>query len=307
MVVKRSGHARVGPVDTPCRPGDAPRMDRATRAAATLVVVTAMVAGACGNEPQIPELTDPTEILAAAAATTAAATTVHIDATADGQLSLGLAGATAPFELEGSTATADVDLIAGEGRATFALPGILGLRGEVIVVDGTAYAKTSLSGPDYVAVEMGGVAPTEPGGPSASPATASFLAALTQALARPELEPTKGADTDCGTNTCYTVTVELTADEIASLLGDGAGLDLPIPGDLPIPLPDLSSIASLDATVVVEKGSGHLARLTLVVGTGAEAAVASATAEATIEARFSKWDEDVTVEAPPADQVQGGG
>ena len=274
--------------------------------ARALVLAAAALLAACGSEPQIPELTDPTEILTAAAASTAAATSVHIDATADGQVSLGLAGATAPFELEGATATADIDLAAGEGRATFALPGILGIRGEVIVVDGTAYARTSLSGADYIAVPIGG-APGEPPGASGSPVTASFLAALTQALARPELEPTKGADTDCGTNACYSVTIELTADEIATLVGDGIGLDLPIPNDLPIPVPDLSSIAGIDATVLVDKGSGRLAGLSLVVATGADAAVASAAAEATVEARFSKWDEPVTIEAPPADEVQGGG
>lgn len=281
---------------------------RAGRFAALVggLALLASIAG-CGSEPQIPELTDPTEILATAAATTAAATSVRIGATADGQLSLAVGGASAPFELEDSTATAEIDLAVGEGRATFAMPGILGLRGEAIVVDGTAYLKSSLTGTDYIAVPFGGNGPAGSPGPSSSPAAASFLAAFTEALSRPELAPTKGADTECGTTSCYTVTIELTPDELAGLLGDGVGVDLPIPSGLPIPTPDLSSIAAIDATVLVEKGSGRLAGLTLVVGTGADAAVASAAAEATIDVRFSEWDEGVTVEAPPADQVQGGG
>jgi hypothetical protein len=289
-------------------------MERASsraRVVGTALVVLGVVATtltACGGDPTVPELTDPTEILTAAATTTATATSVRADLTADGELSLGVGGATAPFLLDDATANAEIDLAAGEGRATFAIPGILGLRGEVIVVDGTAYAKTTLTGPQYVVAPIGAVDPSPSS--SAAPDTASMLAALTEFLARPELAPVKGDDTDCAAGTCYAVTVELTADEVAALLGEaggGGGLDLPIPGGLPIPMPDLSSISSLDVTALVDKATTRLSGLRLVASSGGESGSSAAPSEATVEVRFTGWDEDVSVEAPPADQVQGGG
>ena len=276
------------------------RRPAAFAAAAILTIALA----ACGGDPPVPELTDPTEILAAAAGQTAAATSVHIDLTGEGELSLAVGPGSAPFIIDDTTASADIDLVAGEGRATFAIPGVLGLRGEVIVVDGTAYAKTSLTGAQYMAVPVGAPGPADP---SAPPASASMLAALTELLARPELAPVKGDDVDCGGSTCYAVRVELTADELAGLAGEGAGIELPIPSGLPIPIPDLSSLAGLDVTVQVEKATTRLAGLTLVATTSADAGVAGAGVEATADLRFSKWDETVSVDAPPADQVQGGG
>lgn len=269
---------------------------------ASLLVAIPMLFAACGSEPAIPELTDPTEILEAAAAQAAVATSVRMDATGEGELGFGMAGADAAFELTDSTVSADINIAGGDARVTFALPGILGLRGELIIVDGTAFAKTSLTGPQYVSVPLGAGADD----PSASPAAASLLAAITEALAQPGLEPVKGEDADCGGTSCYSVSIELTADELVALIsgddgagGTGGGIDLPIPSGLPIPLPDLSGIVGADLTVLVEKGTGRLARLTAVLD-------AAETAQATIDARFSGWDEGVTVEAPPPDQVQGG-
>lgn len=285
-------------------------MHRATRPVAALALLAAIVATlvtACGSEPPVPELTDPTEILTAAATTTAAATSVHIDLTADGELSLGVGGAAAPFTLDETTVNAELDLAAGEWRATFAIPGVLGLRGEVIVVDGTAYAKTTLTGPQYVAVPVGDA--SAPVDPSASPGTDSALVALSEFLSRSELAPVKGDDVECGGTTCYQVTVRLTVDELAALLGEGAGIEAPIPSGLPIPMPDLSGVAGVDVTVRVEKATTRLAGLTLVATTGAgdgSAESAGAAATVTAEIRFSNWDEAVSVEAPPADQVQGG-
>lgn len=266
-----------------------------TTTLAALAMAATLVA-ACGGQQSVPELTDPTEILAAAAATTAAATSVRIDLTAAGELAIDLTGtgSGAPIELADTTVTADVDIEAGDARATFAIPGLLGLRGELIAVDGTAYAKTSLTGPLYQTFTLGEAAPTDP---AASPDTASMLTALTEFLAQPGLDPVKGEDVECGTATCYAVTIELTPEELAALGADGA--ELPIPSGLPIPIPDLGDFG-LDLTVRVEKSTTRLAGLTAGVTMGTSG-------EATAEIRFTKWDEDVTISAPPADQVQGGG
>ncbi len=271
---------------------------------AVALVATAMfLVAACGGTPTASALTDPTAILEAAAAQAAEATAVHVGATADGALNLDLmgTGSATPLQLTGSTANADVDITGGDARVTFSLPGVLGLRGELIAVDGTAYLKTSLTGPNYRTIATGGA----PADPSASPDTASMLANLTTFLARPELAPTKGEDVDCGGTTCYTVTIELTPEELAALTAEGGAFSLP--SDLPIDLPDMSG-TTVDLTVRVEKDTTRLSGLTAVIGTGTPAASGTTTAgDMTVELTFTKWNEAVSVSAPPADQVDPAG
>lgn len=265
---------------------------------ASLLVVTAFVLTACGGEPALPELTDPTEILQAAATNATAASSVHVDLQADGELRLATGPATTKLSLDDMSASADLDLAEGEARVTFTAPGILNLRGELIVADGTAYVKTSMTGSDFHSLPIG----SAPGaGSSVSPAPSldgeSIVSGLARFLATPGLAPVKGADVECGGTTCYSVTIELTADELAGLgLGN---LELPVPTNLPVPMPDFGGIATLDLTAEVEKDTRRLAGLTIEAG-------AADTASATLDLRFSKWDEPVDIEPPPADQVSDG-
>ena len=264
----------------------------------------AVLAAACGGSPAASELTDPTAILQAAATQTAAATSVHLDATADGALNLDLTGAgtATPLQLTGSTANGDIDIKGGDARVTFALPGVLGLRGELIAVDGTGYLKTSLTGPNYRTMALGtGASPQ----PSASPNTASMLAALSTFLAKPELAPTKGADVPCGSKTCYQVSISLTPEEIAALSKDTGSIALP--SALPVPVPDLGNV-SVDLTVDVEKDTNHIAGVAAVIGTGQPAASGTTGGnDLKLGVTFSTWNEAVSISAPPADQVQSGG
>ncbi len=276
--------------------------------ATALVIAVAVLVGACGGDPAVPELTDPTEILQAAATTAATATAVHIGLTADGSLSFDVTGTGvgAPIELTDTTASVDLDLAGGDARATFAIPGLLGLRGELLVVDGTAWAKTSLTGARYLEFALGDALP---GDPPATGAPTSTIAALTDFLARPELEPVKGADVDCGSTRCYGVSLELTADDVAALVGEatgtgGTGSGLPIPADLPFPIPDLGGVG-LMLTVRVEKSTTRLAGLTATAA--GEPAGAGVQRDLVLEVTFSKWDESVSISPPPADQVTDGG
>ncbi len=268
------------------------RFPRSLLASAT---AASILVAACAGGQSAPELTDPTEILTAAAGQLAEATSVHVDLTADGSIDLDLtgSGSGAPLELADTTASADLDISRGDARLTFALPGVLGLRGEVIVVDGTAYAKTSLTGPLYQSMPL-----DEAGAalPSASPDAESMLASLTDFLTQSGLDPVKGADVECGTTSCYVVTIALTPEGLSSLDGGDAGLALP--SGLPIPIPDLGDV-SLDLVIQVEKPTRNLAGLTASITTGGPA-------ELTAELRFSKWNESVSISAPPADEVQGG-
>jgi hypothetical protein len=254
------------------------------------IVVAALAAGACQSAPPAPELTDPNAILAAAVTTAASATSVRIDATADGTVALDLGlGAASEVDLSGTTVSADLDLEAGDARATFSAPNLLGITGELIVVDGTSYVKTSLTGPKYVTQAIGTEAPTPSEGISAS-----FLQDLTDFLANPALDPVKGEDVACGSTTCYRVEISLAPEELAAL---GAGdIEAPAALPIPIPIPDMSA-ATVDLAVLVAKDTTRLAGLEATVDLGAGAGTATA------DITFSKWDEDVSISAPPADQV----
>ena len=253
-----------------------------------LAAVIAIVVAGCGG-PSAPALSDPNEIIAAALASTETAKSVHLDATIDGTATIALpgAGGGAPIELDGTTAAVDLDIAGGAVRATFAAPALFNLTGEAIVVDGKAYLKTTLLGPRYQVVDLGQTLTIDPSD------TGGMLDALGDFLLTPGLDPTKGDDVACGSTQCYTVKVDLTAEELVAL---GGGAAVPMPG-LPV---DLTG-ASLAVTVRVEKDlPHHLAGLTAAVTAGDGNVL-------TLDAILSRWDEPVSITAPPADQVTGGG
>ena len=206
------------------------RIRRFAPPAGTIVALAAaMFLGACQSAPPA-TLTDPREILAAAVTATAAARTVRIDGSADGTVGLEITGFDSPsaVELDGTTFSADLDLEGGDARATFSAPGLLGLTGEVIAVDGASYLKTTLTGALYRTLSIGAEIP-EPSGA----VRASILEGLTDLLARPELDPVKAEDVACGNTTCYRVEITLSPADLAAL---GAG-DLEAPTGLPDPDP----------------------------------------------------------------------
>jgi hypothetical protein len=259
-------------------------MIRRASALAALTIVAA-VASACG--PSAPALTDPTEIVTAALTSTEAAKSVHMDVAVDGTATIALPGAGtsgAPIKLDGTTAAVDLDLANGAAKATFTAPALFNVTGEVIVVDGKAYLKTTLQGPQYQVVDLGQALAVDPTD------TSSMVDALGDFMLKPGVDPVKGDDVACGSAQCYTVTADLTAEELAALGGTAAPTGLPV---------DLAG-ASLAVTVRVEKDlPHHLAGLNVAVTAGDGNVL-------TLDAIMSRWDEPVTITAPPADQVKNG-
>ena len=121
---------------------------------------------------------------------------------------------------------------------------------------------------------------------------------LRDALTQPGVDPTLGADVTCGNSQCYAVTINLTPEELAAL-GADAG-DAPLPSDLPVPLP-LPSLGNqtVDLTFTVTTDTNQLAGLTTKIDGGQDGTI-------TADLTFSGWNEDLTITAPPADQVGGG-
>jgi hypothetical protein len=260
-------------------------MIRRTAALPTAIAGLTLALAACGGDgaSSAPALTDPTEIVTAALTSTEAATSVHLDVGFDGTITLtlpigGLGGGGTPIDLTDATATADIDFADTAARATFAIPNMFGLGGEVIAVDGRAYVKTTLTGPLYTE-SAATDAPVDPSD------TSAIIDTLGDLLLSDSVELTKGDDVPCGAMTCYTVATQLAADD----LGLGTGL---FGGMI-----DLGG-ATIALTIRVEQGApNHLAGLTGVL------TMADGTT-LTIDVTASKWDEPVTIAAPPADQIK---
>lgn len=260
---------------------------------ATLGLLSGFVAAvaACGG-PALPALTDPGEIIAAGFASTQTARTVHVDITVDGEINADLSGGTGTattFPLTGTTASADVDMAAGKAHATFAVPALLNLNGELIQIGGTSYLKTSLGGPLFEVQEAVDSLPVDPTDAS------GIFDDVGEFLQADGVDPVKGDDVECGGKQCYTVMIELTADELAALGTDApAAGDLPVDlGDLPVDLGDLS----LAVTVRVEKDTHRLAGAATVISLGEMGSL-------TVDVSASKWDEPMDISPPPADQIK---
>ncbi len=252
-----------------------------------LLAAMAMLVGACnGSTPQGPALTDPKEILTAALKSTEAAKSVHLDVTVDGKATVKLPNTSGPgttVELAGTTASADVDFVKPAARATFSAK-VTGLTvgGEIIAIDGKTYTKTTLTGPLYTesAASAAPVDPSNLGG---------ALDNLGDVLLKDAGALVKGDDVACGSGQCYTVTTTLSPDELG-LSGPGAGAVANLPIDL--------TGATVKVTVAVEKSLPyHLAGITAVLTTPNGNAV-------TVVVTASKWDQAVSISAPPPDQVK---
>jgi hypothetical protein len=285
--------ATAGPTAIGPRRLTAPVSRVPRQALAALAAAATLAVGACQSAPPPTELSDPRAILAAAATTTTAAKTVRIDATVDGTVALDLIGigAASSIELTGTTVSADLDLDDGDSRVTFSAPGLLGLTGELVALDGTSYLKTTLTGPLYQVQPIGGDLPAPSGA-----VRATVLQDVTDLLSNPALDPVKADDAECGSTTCYRVEIALSAADLAAL--GAADLEAPAGLPVPIPLPDLSA-ATVDLTVLVAKDTTRLAGLTANADLGVAGTVI-------LELTFSKWDEAVSISAPPPDQLAPG-
>ncbi len=255
----------------------------------------AVLIAACSGGATASPLSEPKDILAAAAKATQGAKSFHLDATVDGSITADLtgSGSGAPINLSGTTATADVDIANSAAHATFTAPSLFGLSGEAIAVGGKAYLKTTLTGDQYQVTDTGSLTSQLPMGsadPNASPMASDMVSGLTDALSQPGVDPVKGPDVACGSKQCYTVTINLTPEEIAALGADAGATSLPID----------TSDATIDIAFQVEKDTNYLAGVNLGVTSAKQGNLK-------IALTFSKWNEPVTVTAPPADQVKPAG
>jgi hypothetical protein len=251
-------------------------MHRRARALPALLVVAAIALGACGAAT--PALSDPGDILTKAVEALQKAKSLHLEATVDGTASMDLLGTgeASDLALTGTSLTADLDVETGDASLELAVPSLLGLTAEVIVVGEDTYLKSSFTGEKF---QKGSTSdpglPVDPSDPQQS------LKDLQEWLAKPEVDPKKLDDASCGSKSCYQVEINLSAEDLKTLVPDSGDM-----GDAVVVL-----------TVLVEKDTLRPASLVVKV-------TATDVGELTVTLTLSKWDESLGITAPPADQVE---
>ena len=265
------------------------------RLAAPLAVALLVLVG-CSSGP--PPIEDPREIVSQGVQTLQKATTVHLRVDLAGSVPLDLGGAGSPAEpipLDGTTIEGDMDIPGQKLDLTFAVPPLLGLTGNVLMIDKAAFLRIPLLGPKWIKQPASGSGASAIGAVS-DPQQA--LADIRQALQDPKLDLQKLADDKCGSKDCYRVRMTLPTDELAGEVSAALGPAVPLGSAAP--LPSGSAAATLD--VWVEKDTLRIAKVAIEAALGT-----AATLKATLI--LSKWGEPVTIEAPPPGEVDetGGG
>jgi len=93
-------------------------------------------------------LTDPAEILTRGAEATSEADSFHVEVTVAGTVEDPDTGSSMP--LDGVSVTGDVDVANEAAHVTFAVPFLLGLSGEAIILGEDMYLMSSLTGDKWV-------------------------------------------------------------------------------------------------------------------------------------------------------------
>jgi hypothetical protein len=181
------------------------------RLSPALLLLTIALAACSG---QGPALTDPKEIITQGMQATSEATSLHLDLTVSGTLTIAETGGT--FNLDGTTAGGDFDIANETARLTFSIPSVFGLSGEAIQIGTDSYVKTSLTGELYTktTVEDGDV-PTDP---------EQVFAQVESFLDEEGVVSEKLDDVSCGDRQCYAVRLTIPTSLLASA-GDAAGVD----------------------------------------------------------------------------------
>lgn len=238
-----------------------------------------LVLAACGSAT--PALSDPNEIITTGLEATTGAQAFHMSAEVSGTVTIPDSGGT--FTLDGTSLDADLDLEAQSFHMTLAVPALLGMTAEIVQIGTDQYVKSSLTGPKWQHTE---VAAGDPVSEVTDPT--AMLESANDFLATEGVETKKLDDSECGSASCYHVQLTIPAE----VLGDAADAT---GGVLPSDVLGDGLVLDLYFT----KSDNRLAQVT----TGVDS---ESVGTLTLTVTFSSWDESVTVEAPPANEVEEG-
>lgn len=246
-----------------------------------LLVVLAGILAACGAAT--PALTDPKEVISKGLEATANLKSFHMELTVDGTVKDPSSGNT--FPLSGTSITGDVDLAAKKVAATFA---VMGFNGEARFLDNASYLKMSLTGPKWVKSD---VTPSASGNPAAAlDDLKGSIDQLRTFLDRDGVDSRLLDGATCNDRPCYHVKVTLSPALLDAAAAD-AGQSSMKPRQL---LPN-----GLALDLFFDREKLYLSRVAVDL-TGSQVGDLNAALS------FTKFDEGVTIDAPPSDQVTEG-
>jgi len=272
---------RISPKVT-LRPSVVFQGDPVIRRPIVLVIATlAVVLGACQSSPQASPVSDPKVILTNTVMSLKDVKTLEFSGTFTG------AAKVQGLDLDLSTVklSGQADLPNQKAKATLDAPSLLGTKIDSILIDTTAYYK--VAGPAALLLHASADKWTTVAVPSAGSIfdvakdPTSAVQQLEAQLEKLPSPPVKGADDKCGDQDCYHVTIQVPAAQVKA--NDPTGM---INGDV-----------TLD--VWSRKSDFRPARLGITAAT-----VDMGTIGASIDIQY---DVSVSIEAPPADQVEAGG
>jgi hypothetical protein len=249
---------------------------------APVLLLTSLVLAACGGSA----LTDPKDIVANGLDATGDLGSFHVSVAVTGNVIEPKSGTS--ITLDGTTLEGDV-ATSGSASLTFAVPLLLGLKGDLLLIDGDLYVKTTLTGAKWSHQALPFPSP-DASDASASPGTdpKAMIAELRKFLAKDGVVTKKLDDVTCGDRQCYHVQVSIPSSLMADagakasmnpadIFGDALVIDLQF---------DKAKLWLTSASVSID--SAKIGTLSLTI-------------------TLSAFDEPVTVSPPPADQVQEGG
>jgi hypothetical protein len=250
---------------------------------AALASTTSLVLAACGGAPAAPAVTDPKEILTQTVLSLKDVKTIEMTGSMTGTLQAAELGGT--LDLSSVKINAALDIPNQKGKVNVDAPTVLGTKVDAIFVDGAAYLKVDgllssmmgagLTPGKYTKTDI----PKSSGEAVTNPAEiAKGVDAFKAALDKLPTPPTKGPDEKCGDQDCYHVTLKVTAADLATLGSDAGAFD----GEMSIDVWSRKSDVR-PAKVAFSMTSSQIG---------------------TIGMTFEfKYDVNVAVDAPPADQI----
>ena len=230
-------------------------------------------------------LTDPAEILTRGAEATSEADSFHVAVTMDGTMTDAETGASMP--LDGVTVEGDVDVAAEAAQVMFAVPFMLGLSGEAIVVGEDLYLKSSLTGEKWLHMPA-----TRDGEPTPAPPDPGEIAdKVSEFLATEGVSAEKLDDEPCGDDTCYHVRVTISAEAMAA--HDGEMPDMGEYGGL---VPEHAFAGPMVVDLLFDRDGLWLRQVST-------SAADEESGDFSLTLALSDYNAAVEISAPPADEV----
>jgi hypothetical protein len=257
----------------------------ALSAAALLAVVVFVVVGGTA-------LTDPAEILTRGAQATGEAESFHVSVTFDGAVTDPDTGTSVP--LNGVTFAGDVDAAGKSAHFTFAVPFLLGLSGEAIVLGEDVYVQSSLSGEKWIHMPASSDLGPSPL-PTATLGPEEMANKIAEFLATEGVSAEKLADDECGDDTCYHVRITISAEAFAVHRED-----MPDMGEYGSLLPEGAFDGPMVVDLLFDRGGLWLRQMsTSFAGEGSE--------EVSVTVTLSDYNASFEISPPPSDEISDEG